>query len=151
MNIWVGKQELNGIDLLSYAGAFRSSGRIKQKSIACRLQSSHRSPVRRHTLSRYLPHGVDGTLEKSGDAKHLGLVCLSVKAEKLVRDVRTYAVLGLVDLVSHSVLGGGGTGVESGVAILGNVLVGLLGSGVGGTLDGVRDRLGSVAEDVLVS
>jgi hypothetical protein len=42
-----------------------------------------------------------------------------------------YAILGLVDLVTDGILGGSGTGAEVDVAVLGDVLVGLLGTLVG--------------------
>ena len=63
---------------------------------------------------------------------------------------QTYRVLGLVDLVTESVLGGGGTGGNVDVGVFGNVLVGLLGSARGGLLDLVTNVVGSVPEIVLI-
>lgn len=48
-------------------------------------------------------------------------------------------MLGLVHLVTQGVLGGGGTGSEGGVGVLGDLLVALLGGGAGGLVDGVLD------------
>jgi hypothetical protein len=56
-------------------------------------------------------------------------------------------VLLLVDLVAGSVKGAGGTvseGVLAGNVALGLLLVGLLGGGGGGALDGLRNVVGGV-------
>jgi hypothetical protein len=50
----------------------------------------------------------------------------------------------LVLLVDNSVLGGGGARGEAGVAVLGDVLVGLLGGGSTATLDGLGNVVGGV-------
>jgi hypothetical protein len=55
------------------------------------------------------------------------------------------AVVGLlVKLVRDGITGGLGTGREAGVAVLGHVLVGLLGRGGTGALDGLADVVGGV-------
>ena len=59
---------------------------------------------------------------------------------------RTYGILRLVELVTESVLAGGGTGAHVDVAVLGDTLVGLLGGGVGHLAGLVSDELGGVAE-----
>jgi hypothetical protein len=51
----------------------------------------------------------------------------------LLVDAGRGAVLLLVELVTDGILGGRGTSANTGVAVLGNVLVGLLGSGRDGT------------------
>lgn len=50
----------------------------------------------------------------------------------------------LVLLVNDGVLGGAGAGADVGVAVLGDVLVGLLGSLGAGALDGLGDVVGGV-------
>jgi hypothetical protein len=50
-------------------------------------------------------------------------------------------VLGLRGLVAESVLGGAGTGADAGVAVLGDLLVGLLGGGSGGLLDLLANKV----------
>lgn len=52
-------------------------------------------------------------------------------------DISLGVVSRLVKLVLNSIDTGVGTGVEAGIAVLGNLLVGLLGGGGGGTLDGL--------------
>jgi len=56
--------------------------------------------------------------------------------------------LGVVDmlvlLVTDGIDGGAGTGVEAGIGVLGDLLVGLLGSGGTGTLNGLRDVVGGL-------
>jgi hypothetical protein len=56
----------------------------------------------------------------------------------------------LVLLVDEGVLCGGGTAAEAGIGVLGDVLVGLLGSSCTSTLDGLRDVVGSVLGMLLV-
>lgn len=51
----------------------------------------------------------------------------------LLVDISRGVVLLLVDLVANGVLASGQTGAEVGVAVLGDLLVGLLGAGGGGT------------------
>lgn len=48
-------------------------------------------------------------------------------------------VLVLVELVTDGILCGFSTGTDGSVGVLGNFLVGFLGGGGGGFLDGVRD------------
>ena len=48
-------------------------------------------------------------------------------------------VLVFVNLVTDGILGSFSTGTERSVGVLGNFLVGFLGGGGGGFLDGVRD------------
>ena len=50
----------------------------------------------------------------------------------------------LIDLVPDHVAGGLGTSAQGGVAVFGNVLVGFLGGGRAGTLDGLGDVVGGV-------
>jgi hypothetical protein len=59
-------------------------------------------------------------------------------------DISLGVVLLLVGLVLDSVDTGVGTGSEACVGVLGDVLVGLLGSGGTGTLDSLGDVVGSV-------
>ena len=60
------------------------------------------------------------------------------------------AVVGLlVDLVADGVAGGLGACSEAGVAVLGDGLVGLLGSGGAGALDGLADVVCGVPEMVV--
>jgi hypothetical protein len=61
-------------------------------------------------------------------------------------DISLGVVAGLVDLVSNSILCGSGAGAEAGVAVLGNLLVGLLGSLGTGALDGLGNVVGGVLE-----
>jgi hypothetical protein len=53
-------------------------------------------------------------------------------------------VAGLIHLVSNSILGRGGTAAEGCVAVLGNLLIGLLAGGGAGALDGLRDVVGGI-------
>jgi hypothetical protein len=53
-------------------------------------------------------------------------------------------VAGLIHLVSSSILGRGGTAAEGCVAVLGNLLIGLLAGSSTGALDGLRDVVGCV-------
>ena len=55
-----------------------------------------------------------------------------------------YRVAGLVDLVADGVLGSTHASAGRGVAVLGNVLVGLLRSTGQALVDRVRDRVGGV-------
>ena len=64
----------------------------------------------------------------------------------LLVDVGVGVVLLLVDLVANGILGGGGTAAEGGVVVLGDLLVGLLGSGRASALDGLRDVVGGVLD-----
>lgn len=58
-------------------------------------------------------------------------------------------VLGRVTyLVSEGVTGRRETGADGGVGVLGDLLVGLLGSGGGGTLDGLGDVVSGVLDCV---
>jgi hypothetical protein len=59
-------------------------------------------------------------------------------------DISLGVVAGLVDLVSNGILCGSGAGAEAGVAVLGNLLVGLLGSLGTGALDGLGNVVGGV-------
>lgn len=54
-------------------------------------------------------------------------------------DISLGVVGRLVELVSNCILGGSGTGAQVCVAVLGNILVGLLGSLRAGALDGLRN------------
>jgi hypothetical protein len=56
----------------------------------------------------------------------------------------TYTILGLVDLVTNGILGGGSTGAEVDIAVLCDILVGLLGTLVGELGSLVRDVVGGV-------
>jgi hypothetical protein len=56
----------------------------------------------------------------------------------------------LVLLVDNSVLGGSGARAKAGVVVLGDVLVGLLGGGGTGALDGLGNVVGGVLEGVLL-
>lgn len=53
-------------------------------------------------------------------------------------DISLGVVRSLVLLVNNGVLGGRGTAAQAGIRVLGDVLVGLLGSGGSGTLDALR-------------
>jgi len=55
----------------------------------------------------------------------------------------------LVLLVDNSILGGSGTGAEACVRVLGDVLVGLLGCGSTGTLDGLGNVVCGVLEIII--
>jgi hypothetical protein len=59
-------------------------------------------------------------------------------------DISLGVVGGLVELVSNSVLCGGGTATNAGVVVLGDGLVGLLGCLGAGTLDGLGNVVGGV-------
>lgn len=59
-------------------------------------------------------------------------------------DISLSVVLLLVELVTKGVLGSRGTGGDVGVAVLSDVLVGLLGGGSTSSLDGLRDVVGGV-------
>lgn len=50
----------------------------------------------------------------------------------------------LVDLIGDGITSGLGTGGEVGIAVFGNILVGLLGSRGAGALDGLADVVGGV-------
>lgn len=58
-----------------------------------------------------------------------------------------YVVASLILLVNKSILGGGGTAGEGCIAVLGNLLVGLLAGSGTGTLDGLSDVVGGVPEE----
>lgn len=57
----------------------------------------------------------------------------------------TYVVSFLVNLVTDHIAGSLDTSAELGVAVFGNTLVGFLGGGRGGTLDGFGDVVGGVS------
>lgn len=59
-------------------------------------------------------------------------------------DISLGVVGELVLLVDNGILGGAGTGRDLGVVVLGDVLVGLLGSLSASTLDGLGDVVGGV-------
>lgn len=59
-------------------------------------------------------------------------------------DISLGIVLLLIELVTEGVLGGRGTGGHVGIAVLGDVLVGLLGSGGTSSLDSLSDVVGGV-------
>lgn len=61
-------------------------------------------------------------------------------------DVGLVVVSDLVELVSDGVLCSSGAGAEAGVVVLGDVLVGLLGSLRGGALDGLGNVVGGVLD-----
>jgi len=63
---------------------------------------------------------------------------------RLLVDISLGVVLCLVHLVSDSVLASTQTSSEGSITILGNVLVGLLGSGSTSTLNGLADVVGGV-------
>ena len=52
----------------------------------------------------------------------------------------------LVELVGDGILCGSGAGADAGVRVLGNLLVGLVGSLGTGALDGLRNVVGGVLE-----
>ena len=61
------------------------------------------------------------------------------------------AVVGLlVELVADGITSSLGAGADAGVAVLGDLLVGLLGSGGGGSLDGLGDVVGGVPKQWLL-
>ena len=66
----------------------------------------------------------------------------------LLVDIGRAVVLLLVELVTDSILGSRGTSAERGVAVLGDLLVGLLGGGGKSTLDGVSDVVGGVVDGI---
>jgi len=57
-------------------------------------------------------------------------------------------MLGLLGLVGDGITSGIQTSADVGVVVLSNVLVGLLGSAVGGALDLVRDVVASVVDGI---
>ena len=57
----------------------------------------------------------------------------------------------LIKLVGDGIAGGLETGVDGSVAVLGHLLVGLLGSGGAGALDGLADVVGGLPEKERVS
>lgn len=59
-------------------------------------------------------------------------------------DISLSVVAGLVELVSSGILCGSGAGAEAGIVVLGNLLVGLLGSLGTGALDGLGNVVGGV-------
>lgn len=63
-------------------------------------------------------------------------------------DISLGVVAGLVELVSNGILCGSGAGAEAGIVVLGNLLVGLLGSLGTGALDRLGNVVGGVLEDV---
>ena len=64
----------------------------------------------------------------------------------LLVNIGSAVVLLLVHLVTDGVLGSGGAGADGGVAVLGNLLVGLLGGGGESALNGLRDVVGGVVD-----
>ena len=64
---------------------------------------------------------------------------LGERGERTLVDISLGVVGGLVLLVEDGVLGGGGTAADACVAVLGDVLVDLLGCLGPGALDGLRD------------
>ena len=54
----------------------------------------------------------------------------------------------LLSLVTQGILGSGGTSADGGVAVLGDVLVGLLGSTGGGLLDLLTDEVGALLDGI---
>lgn len=66
-------------------------------------------------------------------------------------DIGLGVVLGLVHLVSNGVLGGGCAGAQASITVLGDLLVGLLGGGGSGTLDGLGDVVGSVLKERILA
>jgi hypothetical protein len=63
-------------------------------------------------------------------------------------DISLGVVGGLVELVSDGILGGSGTAAQAGIAVLSNLLVGLLGSLGTGALDGLGNVVGGVLEGI---
>ena len=61
-------------------------------------------------------------------------------------DISLGVVAGLVELVSNGILCGSGARAEAGIVVLGNLLVGLLGSLGTGALDGLGNVVGGVLE-----
>lgn len=59
-------------------------------------------------------------------------------------DISLGVVLGFIELVTDGVLGGRGTGGDAGIVVLGDVLVGLLGSGSTSSLNSLSDVVGGV-------
>lgn len=59
-------------------------------------------------------------------------------------DISLSVVCLLIKLVADGIAGSLGTGAEGGIAVLGDLLVGLLAGGGTGTLDGLRDVVGGV-------
>jgi len=59
-------------------------------------------------------------------------------------DISLGVVAGLVELVSNGILCGSGARAEAGIVVLGNLLVGLLGSLGTGALDGLGNVVGGV-------
>lgn len=66
----------------------------------------------------------------------------------LLVDLSVSVVLGLVKLVANGILSSGGTGTERGIVILGDILVGFLGSTRSTLLDGLGDVV-TKEEDML--
>jgi hypothetical protein len=66
----------------------------------------------------------------------------------LLVDICRSVVLLLVNLVTDGVLAGGKTGGGGGVAVLGDLLVTLLGGSGRGTLDGISDVRGGVVDGI---
>lgn len=61
-------------------------------------------------------------------------------------DISLGVMARLVELVSNGILCGSGAGAEACVVVLGNLLVGLLGSFRTGALDGLGNVVGGVLE-----
>lgn len=72
--------------------------------------------------------------------------CMDSRIILTLVDISLGVVGLLVLLVTESVDGSVGTGAQLGVGVLGDVLVGLLGSGGTGALDGLGDVVGGVLE-----
>ena len=66
-------------------------------------------------------------------------------------DISLGVVRGLILLVNDSVLCSGGSGREGCVVVLGDGLVGLLGCLSSGTLDGLRDVVCGVLEEIILA
>lgn len=70
-----------------------------------------------------------------------------MKLKRTLVDISLGVVSRLVGLVLDSIDTGAGTGGKAGVAVLGDLLVGLLGGGSSGTLDGLADVVGGVLRE----
>ena len=57
---------------------------------------------------------------------------------------RSYRALGLIELVAHSILSGGGTSAHINIGVLGDLLVGLFGCTAGHLASLVTDIVGSI-------
>lgn len=68
----------------------------------------------------------------------------------LLVDISLAVMLLLVELVADGITSGLGTGAEGGIAVLGHVLVGLLGSSGTGALNGLGDVVGGVPRRLML-